>query len=61
MLLIFPERRIEFNYEEFGDSPTCLSEKDDIGGLSSLVLRLNMIVLRISKALNSLRKMILIR
>ena len=38
-----------------------LFEKDDIGGLSSLVLRLNMIVLRISKALNSLRKMILIR
>ena len=37
MLSIFPERRIEFNYEEFGDSPTCLSEKDDIGGIEALV------------------------
>ena len=34
----FPlERRIIYDYETFGDSPTCLSQSENIGGLKALV------------------------
>ena len=35
--LYYSERRIIYDYEKFGDSPTCLGENNGIDGLEALV------------------------
>ena len=33
----YSERRIIYDYDKFGDSPTCLGENNGISGLEALV------------------------
>ena len=33
----FSERRIIYDYDKFGDSPTCLGDNNEISGLEALV------------------------
>ena len=40
----FSERRIIYDYDKFGDSPTCLGENNEISGLEALVQGMEIIV-----------------
>ena len=42
--LFYSERRIIYDYEKFGDSPTCLGETNGIAGLEALSQGKEMIV-----------------